>query len=290
MLRPLAFHMYRPAGTATIPTMASRGMMRLVPVVIALLFVGYRYFAAETFTNAETGESHRVGLSREQESALGLQGYREVLSSSPVVSSGPELELVQRIVARLAPATREQGFAWEASVVREDQANAFCLPGGKMVVYTGIISIARDEAGLATVMGHEMAHATCRHGARRVFEQQNVQALMMGAAFSLSDLDYRKRAVVMGLLGAGAQYGLVLPFSRDHETEADEVGLMYLARAGYDPRAAVGFWQRMDEASSGRSQPPEFASTHPSHGTRIAHLERLMPKAVAEYEKVSRPR
>ena len=281
--------MSSPAEPATIPAMASRGMIRLVPVAIALLVVAYRFFTAETFTNAETGESHRVGLSREQESALGLQGYRQVLSSSPVLTSGPEVELVQRIVARLAPAANED-FAWEASVVREDQANAFCLPGGKMVVYTGIIGVARDEAGLATVMGHEMAHATCRHGARRVFEQQNVQALMMGAAFSLSDLDYRKRAMVMGLLGAGAQYGMILPFSRDHETEADAVGLMYLARAGYDPRNAVGFWERMEEASSGRGTPPEFASTHPSHGTRIAQLEQLMPKAVAEYEQAVRAR
>jgi len=265
--------------------MASRGMMRLLPIGIALLVVGYRFISAESFTNAETGQSHRVGLSRAQETALGLQGYKEVLSTAAVLTSGPEVELVNRIVARLAPATRADGFAWEASVVREDQANAFCLPGGKMVVYTGIIAVAGDEAGLATVIGHEMAHATCRHGARRVFEQQNVQALMMGASFSLGDLDYRQRRAVMGLLGAGAQYGMLLPFSRGHEAEADEVGLMYLARAGYDPRAAVGFWQRMDAASDSRGQPPEFASTHPSHGTRIALLERLMPKAIAEYER-----
>jgi len=264
------------------PTM--RGIFRLVPVLIALLVVGYRFLTAESFTNTETGETHRVGLSREQESALGLQGYRQVLSQAAVLERGPEVELVERIVARLAPATRTTDFAWEASVVRENQANAFCLPGGKMVVYTGIIAVARGEAGLATVMGHEMAHATCRHGARRVFEQQNVQALMMGAAFSLSDLDYRKRAMVMGLLGAGAQYGLILPFSREHENEADAVGLMYLARAGYDPRAAVGFWERMEAAAEGPS-PSEFASTHPSHGTRIANLRAMMPTAVAEYER-----
>ena len=264
--------------------MASRGMMRLLPIGIALVVVVYRFFTAESFTNTETGETHRVGLSRAQETALGLQGYQEVLSTAAVLTNGPEVELVKRIVARLAPVTRAD-FTWEASVVREDQANAFCLPGGKMVVYTGIITVAGDEDSLAAVMGHEMAHATCRHGARRVFEQQNVQALMMGASFSLGDLDYRQRHAVMGLLGAGAQYGMLLPFSRGHETEADEVGLMYMARAGYDPRAAIGFWQRMEAASDGRGQPAEFASTHPSHGTRIAQLERLMPKAVKEYER-----
>jgi predicted Zn-dependent protease len=112
-----------------------------------------------------------------------------------------------------------------------------------------------------------------------------MQALMIGAAFSFSDLDFRQRRVVMGLLGAGAQFGVILPFSRDHETEADEVGLLYLARAGYDPRAAVGFWERMQRASDGRGQPPEFASTHPSHGTRIAQLQRAMPRAIEEYEQ-----
>jgi predicted Zn-dependent protease len=127
--------------------MATRGMVRAVPVVIALLVVLYRFLTAESFVNAETGAKHRVGLSRAQESALGLQGYREVLGSAAVVSRGPEVELVQRIVRRLAPATRSDGFAWEASVVRDDQANAFCLPGGKMVVYTGIIPIAEDEGG-----------------------------------------------------------------------------------------------------------------------------------------------
>jgi metalloendopeptidase OMA1, mitochondrial len=131
-------------------------------------------------------------------------------------------------------------------------------------------------------MGHEMAHATGRHGAQRVFQQQSMQALLTGASLSMGDMDYDSRRTLMGLLGAGAQYGLLLPFSRDHETEADRVGLMYMARAGYDPREAVAFWQRMDEAGGG--QQPEFASTHPSHGTRIANLRAWMPEALAVYQ------
>jgi predicted Zn-dependent protease len=167
--------------------------------------------------------------------------------------------------------------------VRSPQANAFCLPGGKIVVYTGILPLTRTDAGLAAVMGHEMAHATSRHGSQRLFQNNIMQTAMMGAAWSLGDMDPQKRQVVLGLLGAGAQYGVLLPFSREHENEADQIGLLYMARGGYDPRESITVWKRMAEA--GGNQPPEFMSTHPSHGTRIQRLEAFMPKAIAEYEK-----
>ncbi len=262
---------------------------RVVPILIAVLIAGWQWFGADTFINPETGEKSRVGLSTAQEEELGIQSYRQILSQSQVARSGPELDLVMRVAKRLAEATGEAGreFEWQASLIESDQVNAFCLPGGKNAVYTGILPVAKDEAGLAVVMGHEMAHAIARHGAQRILQQTSMQTLLTGAQFSLGGMDYDTQRLVMGALGAGAQYGVMLPFSRDHESEADEMGLMYSARAGYDPRVAPAFWQRMAKASSG-GQPPEFASTHPSHETRIAHLEALMPRALAEYEKHAR--
>ena len=168
------------------------------------------------------------------------------------------------------------------------QVNAFCLPGGKIVVYTGILDVAKTEAGLATVMGHEMAHATARHGSERLVKQQATQTLMAGVQFSLGDMSYEQRRVVMGALGAGAQFGILLPFGREHESEADAIGLTYMARAGYDPREAVAFWERMARSSGAGKAPPELLSTHPSHGTRVERLKVLMPKALEIYNASDR--
>jgi len=259
------------------------------PIVIALAFIAWKYFSAEKFVNPETGEAHRVGLSENQEQRLGLQSYQQVLSEEKVVRSGPEVELVKRVASRLAAATGDaaSSFEWAVSVVQSDQVNAFCLPGGKIVVYTGILPVAQGEAGLATVMGHEMAHATSRHGSQRILRSEMMNAAMAGAQFSMSDLDYQQQRTVIALLGGAAQYGAILPFSRGHETEADRVGLIYMARAGYDPRESIEFWKRM--SSVGGQKPPEFASTHPSDGSRIANLERLLPEAIKIYE-ASRPK
>jgi len=228
-----------------------------------------------------------VALSAEQEEALGLQAYQEVLSTSDVVESGPEAEMVRRVASRIAAATGKAAsdFNWSASLVSSPQVNAFCLPRGKIVVYTGILPVAQSEAGLATVMGHEVAHAVARHGAQRVFQDSITQTALMGAAVSLSDMDYQKRQTIMGLLGAGAQYGVLLPFGRAHESEADEMGLLYMARAGYDPRESIAFWERMSQV--GGAQPPEFLSTHPSHGTRVEDLKSFLPRAMEEYEKAA---
>jgi metalloendopeptidase OMA1, mitochondrial len=262
-----------------------RRHIKWLPILLAGLFFAYQYFSSEKFVNPETGRASHVGMSTQQESALGLQTYQQVLSQSEAINSGPEFEMVKRVAGRLASATGKAGqdFDWRVSVIRDDKVNAFCLPGGKIVVYTGIIPTAQNEAGLATVLGHEMAHATSRHGAQRVLQQNLAQTVMTGVAVSLSDMDYDKQRAVMGALGAGAQFGVLMPFGRKHESEADEIGLIYMARAGYDPRESIRFWQRMEQGS--RQQPPEFMSTHPSHGTRIAQLQALMPKALEEYNR-----
>jgi predicted Zn-dependent protease len=264
----------------------NRTHVKWLPIGAALLFIAYQFFTSEKFVNPETGRKSRVGLSVEQESALGLQSYQQVLAQSQTVDSGPELEMVQRVVQRLAGATGAAGkdFDWRVSLVRSDQINAFCLPGGKIVVYTGILPLANSEAALATVLGHEMAHATSRHGAQRVFEQNLTQTAIAGLAGSLSDMDYEKQRAILGAFGAGAQYGVLMPFSRNHESEADHIGLIYMARAGYDPHESIVFWQRMEQTNS--AQPPQLLSDHPSHGTRIQQLENWMPQALEEYNRV----
>ena len=167
--------------------------------------------------------------------------------------------------------------------MRSPQVNAFCLPGGKIVVYTGILPLTQTEGALAAVMGHEMAHAVARHGSQRLLRTSLAQTFLVGANFSMGNLDPQQRQMLMAALGAGAQYGVLLPFSREHETEADELGLIYMARAGFDPHEAISFWERMSKA--GGAQPPAYLSTHPSHSRRIQDLEAFMPRAMQEYEK-----
>jgi predicted Zn-dependent protease len=262
-----------------------RRHIKWLPIAAAALFFAYQYFTSEKFVNPETGRASHVGMSTQQESALGLQTYQQVVSQSQTIDSGTEFETVKRVASRLAGASGSPGkdFDWKVSLIRDEKQNAFCLPGGKIVVYTGMMPVAQNEAGLATVLGHEMAHATSRHGAQRLLQQNLTQTAMTGIAASLSDMDYDKQRVVMGALGAGAEFGVLMPFSRKHESEADEIGLIYMARAGYEPHESIRFWKRMEEAGGG--QPPEFLSTHPSHGTRVAQLEALMPKALEEYNR-----
>ncbi len=266
-----------------------RLLIRALPIGIALVVVCFQYFSSDKITN-EAGRSARHALNPQQEEALGLQSYKQVLQQSQIIDSGPEFDRVTRVAQGLAAATgtSAKGFDWRVSLVRSSQVNAFCLPGGKIVVYTGILPVARTDEGLATVMGHEMAHATLRHGSERLLQQKATQTVMTGVQTSVGDMSYEQQRAIMGAIGAGAQYGLLLPFSREHESEADKVGLLYMARAGYDPREAVEFWTRMSQVSSG-GKPPEFMSTHPSDSTRIAQLKKLLPAAEAEYEQ-AKPR
>ncbi|MDX2187519.1 MAG: M48 family metallopeptidase [Opitutaceae bacterium] len=256
-----------------------RGRFVLFPLLIAIAYAVFQYMGSETFVNPETGRSARVALSSDEEAQLGVQSYREVLAQSRVISHGPDYEMVKRVAARLAQVVDAEGvdFDWQVSLIESDQANAFCLPGGKIAVYTGILPHTKTEGGLAAVMGHEMAHAVARHGSQRLLRTTLAQTVMLGAQFSLYDMSMQDRHLVMAALGAGAQFGVLLPFSRSHETEADQMGLLYMARAGYDPGEAIAFWERMHDAGSHRQ--PEFMSTHPSHETRIRDLQAFLPKA-----------
>lgn len=260
--------------------------LRLIPI---LLFAGY--FAYYYFSNQEvvplTGRTQLVDMTQQEEMALGVQSYKQILSQSDIVRSGENFDHVQNIGERIAKAASDMGhdpgFQWEFNLIKSDQANAFALSGGKVAIYTGIIPVAKNIDGLAVIMGHEVAHAVARHGAERMAHQKLVQFGTMAAGVAMGDSDFATRRAVMAALGAGGQYGVLLPFSRKHESEADYIGLMYVARACYDPREAPYLWERMAKASGGG--PSEFSSTHPSPETRIQQFKEWMPEALEVYRQ-----
>ena len=232
-----------------------------------------------------TGRSQIMLLPEPEETRMGLQSYQEILRKSRISRDTQFNYLVSRVGTRIAQATGRTDYRWEFKVIEDDkQVNAFALPGGKVAVYTGILPVTKDDAGLATVMGHEVAHAIARHGGERVSQGLLVQAGLTAVQASLASRDPRMVQQVTGLLGAGAAVGVILPFSRAQESEADHLGLIYMAKAGYDPRAAISFWQRMDQAARGRAGPPQFLSTHPSHETRIKQIEEWVPEALLYYQ------
>lgn len=262
----------------------------LIGLVLAILVV-VRGCQSGPFDRAQI-----VSLSPQQEIALGAQAYREVLAQErgKVLERGQLVEVVEQITRNLARASnnpaflkatgiKKNDFPWEVRVIQSDQINAFCLPGGKMVVYTGILPVAGTEQGLAVVMGHEIAHALAHHGAERMAQQQLAQIAQYTAATSIDGLSPRQRVAVMAAIGLGTQYGVLLPFSRTHESEADRVGLYLMALAGYNPAEAPKFWERMMAANRGRGQPPEFLSTHPSNERRIRQLEQWQGEVMPLY-------
>jgi len=246
-------------------------------------------------TNPYTGRSQLLMTSVSQEMQMGAQAYNQVKSDPKMrPSQDPrEIEPVKRIAARIVEAAKRskyaemaQQFQWEVTVIKDDKtANAFALPGGKMAVYTGIFPMAKTEAGLAVVMGHEVVHALARHGAERMSQNQmtNTTLQVVGAAVGTAGGGGMLGQATMAALGVGAQVGVLLPFSRKHESEADYIGILLAADAGYDPRESVALWERMGQMSGGGA-PSEFMSTHPSHETRIEQLKKWMPEAMAIYQ------
>jgi len=246
-------------------------------------------------TNPYTGRSQLLMTSVSQEMQMGAQAYDQVKSDPKMrPSQDPrEVEPVKRVAARIVEAAKRSKYAemanqfqWEVTVIKDDKTpNAFALPGGKMAVYTGIFPMAKTEAGLAAVMGHEVVHALARHGAERMSQGQltNAGLQSVGAAAGAAGRGGMLGQATMAALGVGAQVGVLLPFSRKHESEADYIGILLAADAGYDPREAVALWERMGQTSGGGA-PSEFMSTHPSHETRIDQLKRWMPEAMAIYQ------
>lgn len=194
------------------------------------------------------------------------------------------MEQVRRVGLRIAEATGRTDYEWEFNLIEDKQVNAFCLPGGKVAVYTGILPITRDDAGLAAVLGHEVSHAIARHGGERVSQGLLVQVGLAATQVALLRNDPVMVQQVTALLGAGATVGLILPWSRTQESEADHLGLIFMAKAGYDPHAARDLWVRMAEAAKRSGRPPEFLSTHPAEETRIRQIEGWLPEAMQYYQ------
>ncbi|ODU49507.1 MAG: peptidase [Lysobacteraceae bacterium SCN 69-48] len=279
------------------PIGARRGGLR---IWVLVLFAGYAawYWYSNRSVDALTGETVVIdkSISPEQETALGLQAYQQVLQQERPLPADAQVSrqvgaIAQRLIAKIPPVSDalaaenglqashiEKSFDWKVTVLESDQVNAFCLPGGKMAVYTGLLPVAQNADAVAVVMGHEIAHALLRHGAQRMTRGKLEQlGQMAGAA---SGMDQTTMQAVMQAYG----YGSALPYARSQETQADELGLMLAAAACFDPRESVPLWERM-ERKSGGGAPPEFASTHPSAGTRIQQLQALMPKALAYQAK-----
>lgn len=232
-----------------------------------------------------TGRTQLRTMEPAQEMQLGLQSYQQILSDSVVLRDEPVVGVVRDIGARIARAAapEDPGFEWAFNVIDSPQVNAFALPGGYTAVYTGLIPVAQNEHGLAVIMGHEVGHALAHHGAERM-AQQNMQRIVgAGVAMGAGGMDSGAQQAVMGVFGGISQYGYALPFSRAHESEADYIGLILMARACFDPREAPRLWDRMGAA--GGATPPEFQSTHPSPETRINDFRTWMPKAVEVYNQ-----
>lgn len=240
-------------------------------------------FAAACATVPVTGRKSFRLLPDEQVNSLGIDEYKRILASSKIIRDGADHDRIVRIGQALAQVANEPSFEWEFNLIDEPQtANAFCLPGGKVAVYSGILPIAANDAGLAVVMGHEIAHAIARHGSERMTNDLAFQLGGVGLDVLLREKSETTRQVAAAAFGLGGQVGFLLPWSRSQESEADHIGLIFMARAGYDPEEAPRFWQRM-EAGAGGSRPPEFLSTHPNPETRMSDLRKWMPEALKAY-------
>ncbi|MDJ0860684.1 MAG: M48 family metallopeptidase [Gammaproteobacteria bacterium] len=257
-----------------------RRLIRLTTILVVLILPGCE-------TVPETGRSQLLLISPDQETELGLTEFEKLKSSTPVSEDAELNAMLQRVGQRVAAVAPLPNARWEFVLFDDpNTANAFCLPGGKVGIYTGILPVTKDENGLATVIGHEVAHAVARHGGERVSQALILQMGGEALESALSSQPAQTRSLVLQGYGLGSKVGVILPYSRAHELEADELGLLYMARAGYDPRSAVDFWQRFSAYTREKGgAPPEFLSTHPIDTRRIAQIEALMPKALAEYQK-----
>lgn len=240
-----------------------------------------------------TGRKHVLLVSDQEVLSSSLTQYNDYIKTATKSSNAKQSAMVTRVGQKIAAATEQylrqnglesevKNFAWEFNLVKDQQLNAFCMPGGKIVVYEGLLGIVSSDDELAVVVGHEVAHAVAKHSNERMSQQLMAQygAAILGQAVSNRSTAVQQLAT--SVYGIGAQYGVMLPFSRKHESEADYMGLVFMTMAGYNPDAAVGFWQKMSAGGSGSV--PEFMSTHPSDATRIAEIKRWLPEIKAKYQ------
>ena len=262
-----------------------------------LTICGAAVLLAACETAPVTGRSQIMLVSENEERQMGLQAYQQVLAKEPLSHDAQATALVEKVGRRIAAAAerppgemwRAPHYRWEFKTIDKNEPNAFCLPGGKVAVYTGLLPITRTEAGLAVVIGHEVAHALARHGAERMSDQMVASVGTAAAAATLATtVSGRSRTylpAMMAAVGAGATVGFILPMSRAQESEADRIGLVLMALAGYDPHEAIGVWERMRAASAGSRRQAEWLSTHPADTTRINDIRGWVNDAMKYYRR-----
>jgi predicted Zn-dependent protease len=268
----------------------------MVRRIIALFFVAAALVACST--NAITGRNQLKLVSEQELQTMATSQYQQFLSENRVVSASQDrdAEMVRRIGNRIANGIKQyfaskgqadalDGYQWQFNLISDKAANAWAMPGGKVVVYTGLLAVTQNEAALAAVLGHEIAHAVLAHGNERM--SQGLVQQLGGAALSvaLANKPAATQSLFLQAYGVGSQVGALLPFGRKQELEADRYGLIFAAISGYNPREAIALWQRMEQMSNGQ-KPPEFLSTHPSEGRRIEQLQKYMDEALQYYKPV----
>ncbi len=254
------------------------GLMALLPACSTVPVTGRRQFII-------VPDSYMNSMSAQQ--------YGQFLGENPASKDSEKTAMVKRCGKRIQAAVEEyckkhdvslKDYQWEFHLIESDTVNAWCMPGGRVVVYTGLLPVAQDESGLAVVMGHEIAHAIAKHGSERMSQALAVKFGEFAAAQAVKKYPENTQAEFMKIYGYGSQIGVLLPYSRKHEAEADHMGLIFMAMAGYDPHVAIGFWERMASMKQGQA-PPEILSTHPSDQKRIENIKKLLPEAMKYYKK-----
>jgi predicted Zn-dependent protease len=261
---------------------------------------GYSFFVAFVFlvtiscsTVPITGRRQLSLIPESEMISLSLTQYGQFLKENKVSTDQAKTNMVRRVGERIAKAVETymaqqglsdnlKGYQWEFNLVEDKTVNAWCMPGGKVVVYTGLLPVTQNDEGLATVLGHEIAHAVARHGSERMSDQMLVQLGSTSLSAALSSKPQQTQAMANAAFGIGSQVGILLPFSRKQESEADHMGLIFMAMAGYNPNTSVAFWQRMEQQT--KSSTPEFLSTHPVNSTRIAKIKKELPEAMKYYK------
>ena len=257
----------------------------ILPLLVAGMIAGA--MAVSGCSSAPvTGRRQLLTVSEAEENELGLTAYKEVLEKEPLSENERYKELVRRVGTRIAAVADRPDFDWEFTVIESETQNAFCLPGGKVAVYTGMLPVCETEAGLAVVMSHEVAHAIARHGGERMSHKMAQNLGQQAVGRLLQKQNDHKKKIALTAFSIGSEYGAILPYSRKHELEADAIGVKLMAEAGYDPSAAPEFWERF-AALKGAGAPMEFMSTHPSDSRRSASLREQLPEAVQIYEQAS---
>lgn len=252
-----------------------------------LLLTGAVLFIVGCTTAPVTQRRQLLVMSEEKENAMGLTAYQEVLKEETLTKNEAAAAMVRRVGERIAAVANRPDFEWEFNLIDSPTQNAFCLPGGKVAVYTGILPVCQNEAGLAVVMSHEVAHAIARHGGERMSHQAVEIKAKEALQYVMREKSDETQKIVLAAYGAGAQYGAILPYSRKHELEADHIGVMLMAKAGYDPSEAPEFWERFAGEKQEGATPMEFLSTHPSDARRSAALRELLPEAMGLYNNAS---